>query len=231
MSEVYVLKVFFSSFLGLGAPTPPAPQPSPSLSFPPPNQNIMTGPRHPLNPWLNSAASSGIPTASVSVNAIRGAQPFSVGLQSTPMGLPTATVPTMVPRPPGQTVVSPPSSSWSSSVVNRMKSEEQKPKQTSPLDLLGQEAMNAHKETQSKTKSEESRPPAKTDAILLDLNEPPAPQPTPIIPPPPSTPAVSSFTDQSAKETSLDQLSVPLDKIQPGEQSSLRCDVVWSNLY
>lgn len=167
----------------------------------------MTGPQ--LNPWLNSAASSGIPTASVSVNTIRGAQPYSAGIP--PMGMTSAALPTMFPRPPLQSMAPPVGTSWSPGVVNRMKPDEPKLMQASALDLLGQEALNAHKETQNKAKSEQTKPVEKKDATLLDLDDSTAaPLPTPpIIAPPPEKP-----TSQPA--TSLDQLSVAMDKIQPG---------------
>ena len=177
------------------------------MMFPPANQNIMTGPQ--LNPWLNRTASSGIPTASTSVNTIRGPEPYSVGVP--PRGMPSAAIPTMLSRPPLQSMTPPVGALWSPGVVNRMKPDEPKPMQASALDLLGQEALNAHKETQSKVKAEQSKPVERKDATLLDLNDSTAtPLPTPpIIAPPPVKPT-------SQPTTSLDQLSVPMDKIQPG---------------
>ena len=170
------------------------------------------GPRPPLVPWPNAAVSSGIPTASASVNTIRGVQPYSSGM--TPMMIPPPRPQIMFPRPP-QPMSPTGNTSWSSNVVNRMKPEQPTTRGPSPLDLLGQEALTAHKESQNKSKVENTAQPEKKDALLLDIGDSITPQPTPSIPPPPA--AVPTSNGQQVNETPLDQISLSMDKIKPGK--------------
>ena len=209
----------FSFTLVLGAPTPnlPAAQlPNPTLPFAPVNQSIP-GPSLPLAPWPNAAVSSGIPTASASVSTIRGMQPY-------PMIRPPPGPQVMFPRPPQPMSSRPPQPmsptggmSWSANVVNRMKPDEPKVRGPSPLDLLGQEALTAHKESQNKPKVE-NQPPEKKDAMLLDIGDSITPQPTPSIPPPPA--AVPPSDGSQATDTPLDHITLPMDKIKPGESAT-----------
>ena len=105
--------------------------------------------------------------------------------------------------------------SWSASVVNRMKPEQLKPREPSPLDLLGQEALTAHKESQNKPKVENTALPEKKDAMLLDIGDSVTPQPTPSIPPPPA--AVPTLNGPKANDNSLDQITLSMDNIKPGK--------------
>ena len=120
----------------------------------------------------------------------------------------------MFPRPP-QPMSPTGNTSWSSNVVNRMKPEQPTTRGPSPLDLLGQEALTAHKESQNKSKVENTAQPEKKDALLLDIGDSITPQPTPSIPPPPA--AVPTSNGQQANETPLDQISLSMDKIKPGK--------------
>ena len=205
--------------LVLGGPTsqnPPAQQPNPTIPFAPVHQNVL-GPRAPLAPWPSAAVSSGVPTASASVSTIRGVQPYSSGVA--PMMVPAPPRPqVMFPRPPQPISPSSGNMSWSTNVVNRMKPEEPKPREPSPLDLLGQEALTAHKESQNKPKVEINIQPEKKDAMLLDIGDSVTPsQPTPSIPPPPA--ATPTSNGPKAHDTTLDQMSLSMDKIQPGKYS------------
>ena len=194
---------------------PAAQLPNPTLPFALVNQS-MVGPRPAIAQWPNAAVSSGIPTASASVSTIRGVQPYSSGI--TPMMMPPPRAQVMFPRP-SQPISPTGGLSWSPNVVNRMKPEEPKTRGPSPLDLLGQEALTAHKESQNKPKVESSQP-EKKDAILLDIGDSVTPQPTPSIPPPtipPPPAAVPPSNGSQANDTPLDQISLPMDKIAPGK--------------
>ena len=99
-----------------------------------------------------------------------------------------------------------------------MKPEAPKAREPSPLDLLGQEALTAHKESQNKPKLENAQP-EKKDALLLDIGDSvTTPQPTPSIPPPPA--AVPTSNGSQANVNPLDQISLPMDKIKPGKSVS-----------
>lgn len=206
-------------FIVLGSPTSqqaPTQQPIPRLPFPPGVQH-MPGSRPPFVTWPSAAVSSGIPTASVTVSAIRGAQPYNSTM--TPMMVPPVQSPAVFPRP---SISSPGNTSWSANVVNRMKPEPPKSRGPSPLDLLGQEALTAHKESQSRPKVEDNstQPLEKKDALLLDIGDSVSPQPTPSIPPPtlpPPPSAVPTSNGQKANDIPLDQISLTMDAIKPGK--------------
>lgn len=184
-------------------------QHNPGLSFVPTHQNTAS-PRPMFNTWHTATVSSGYPTTNMTVNAVRGVQPYNTGVHPT-MYLP-GQQPMMIPGP-AQPLLPSGNSSWSANIVNRIKTEEPKSREPSPLDVLGQEALSAHKESQGQSKIDKSQFQPK-DSMLLDIGDSTSSQITPI-PPPPS--AVQMTNGPKAKnDLTFDQVTLSMDKIQPG---------------